>query len=201
MDITILRPGIVYGPFCKPWILRYYERYRFGQLNLLGHDSDGYCNAVYVDDVVRAIFAAANQPKGSTGIYNVVGPDTLHWNDFFRRFHKSLSGKSLPKSTGIGKLPKDHPMLKLFRNTAKYLVGKCPSLITYCKTNFSPTKNLMQRTEALLKYNPDSDEFSLYGRRARYQAGALRNELGCPPVIGLEEGMKRTANYLKVYFE
>lgn len=201
MDITILRPGIVYGPFGNYWTLRYYERFRFGQLKRLNQDSDGYCNAVYVDDLVRAIFSAAKQPKGSTGIYNVVGPEPLHWNDFFRCFHESLSGNPLPESTRVEKLPKDHPLLKLPRNVAKYLMGRCPGLITYCRTKFSPTKKLMKRAEALLKYNPDADELSLYRRRARYLAGALRNELECPPKIGLAEGMKKTANYLMVYFE
>jgi nucleoside-diphosphate-sugar epimerase len=201
MDITTLRPGIVYGPFCKLWTLRYYDRFRYGQLNLLSHDSDGYCNAVYVDDVVRAIFAAANQPKGASGIYNVVGPESPHWNDFFRCFQESLSGKPLAEPTGVSKLPKDHLLLKLLRSTAKYLMEKCPDLITYCRTKFSPAKKLMKRTEGLLKYNLDSHELSLYRLRGRYQVGAMRNKLGCPPTIGLEEGMKRTANYLKVYFE
>ena len=201
MDITILRPAIVYGPFCKPWTLRYYDRLRYGRLGLLNDTFNGYCNAVYVDDVVRAVFAATEQPRGETGVYNVVGPELVNWNDYFRAFHQAVTGKIPAEAQGATEVRKENPIIGVIRSFAKYMMKRFPKLVTHCYSKIPVAKKMMKRTEIMLKCNPEASELALYQRKARYQSKALQCGLGFKPQVTLDEGMKRTSDYLKTYFE
>jgi len=201
MDITILRPAIVYGPFCKPWTLRYYERYQYGRLDLLDELSNGFCNAVYVDDVVRAIFAAAGQIKGQSGVYNVVGPESLSWNDYFRGFYQAVAGEPLLKSSTSSAARKENPVIGAIRTFAKYMMKRCPRMVTYCYTKIPVAKRIMKRTEVMLKCNPDSNELALYQRKARYHSEVIDGDLDYKPSTTLAVGMERTSDYLKIYFK
>jgi len=87
-NVLRLRPGIVYGPRSTQWserIARWLLTHRIGDLGAAG---DGYCNLVYIDDVVAAVLVALRAPQG--GVYNLAAPDPPTWNDYFVAYAKAL---------------------------------------------------------------------------------------------------------------
>jgi nucleoside-diphosphate-sugar epimerase len=85
---VLLRPGIVYGPRSAQWterIAHWLLSHRIGDLGAAG---DGYCNLVYIDDVVEAVLAALRVPQA--GVFNLAAPDPPTWNDYFVAYAKAL---------------------------------------------------------------------------------------------------------------
>lgn len=202
MNITILRPAIVYGPFCKPWTHRYYERFQAGTLNLVEEDKNGYCNAVYVDDVAGAALAAATKDDHAGGIYNVVGPDRLSWNEYFSIYKALLESTDGNQAVQGQRLKrKENIFLKTLRGFAKWMMAHFPKTVKYCYTQIPPLKSLMKKAERAIKSNPDSRELTLYARKARYSSVRIKAELDFAPKVGIEEGMRRVGNYLDIYFK
>ncbi len=89
-NVTILRPGIVYGPGGPQWSVRIAEwlmRHRVGDLGAAG---DGYCNLVHVDDVAQAALLALQKPDAGGQAYNLSLSDPPTWNAYFQRYAKLL---------------------------------------------------------------------------------------------------------------
>lgn len=85
-----LRPGCVYGPGSVQWserIARWLSAHRIGDLGAAG---DGTCNLVHVDDVVAAILAALQLPRGAGQAFNLGSPAPPTWNEYFVLFGRAL---------------------------------------------------------------------------------------------------------------
>jgi nucleoside-diphosphate-sugar epimerase len=87
---VVLRPGIVYGPRSRQWterIGRWLLQRRVGDLGAAG---DGYCNLVYVDDVVSAIAQCLRLPGVAGLAFNLAMAQPPSWNDYFIAFARQL---------------------------------------------------------------------------------------------------------------
>jgi nucleoside-diphosphate-sugar epimerase len=98
-SVVILRPGIIYGPGCAQWserIAGWLMRHRIGDL---GRSGDGYCNLVYVDDVVHAVISALQGPDLHGQIFNLSLPQPPTWNEYFIRYAKALGAVPVSRIT------------------------------------------------------------------------------------------------------
>lgn len=87
---VVLRPGCIYGPDSPQWSLRIARLLRSRRIGDLGADGDGLCNAVYVDDLARAVLAAL-QGAGIDGqAFNLSLPAPPTWNAYFLAFARAL---------------------------------------------------------------------------------------------------------------
>jgi nucleoside-diphosphate-sugar epimerase len=89
-NVVTLRPGCEYGPECGPWserVARWLSSHRLGDL---GAHGDGYCNLVYIDDVVAAVMNALHMEDIGGKAFNLAMPLPPTWNDYFIRFAKAL---------------------------------------------------------------------------------------------------------------
>jgi nucleoside-diphosphate-sugar epimerase len=80
---VIFRPGIVYGPESSQWserIGRWLVAHRIGDLGARG---DGYCNLIYVDDLVAAILQAVRLPGIERERFNLGLASPPTWNEYF----------------------------------------------------------------------------------------------------------------------
>lgn len=80
LHVTILRPGVVYGPRDKG-VLSYARWVKRGLLPMPA----GRPRAIslcYIDDLVRAIIAAGEADRPSGEVYHVAGEGALTWKDF-----------------------------------------------------------------------------------------------------------------------
>ncbi|MDB5963544.1 MAG: NAD(P)-dependent oxidoreductase [Polaromonas sp.] len=82
---VVLRPGCVFGPGSELWAGRIGRWLWSGRLGDLGAGGDGWSNLVHVNDVCAAIVAALRAPACAGGLsaFNLAGPDSPRWNDYF----------------------------------------------------------------------------------------------------------------------
>jgi nucleoside-diphosphate-sugar epimerase len=89
LPVVVLQPAIVYGPFSKPWTLRPTNDLKTGLVPLV-NGGGGYCNAVYIDDVVDAMILAATQPDVVGEVFLISGEKPISWKTFYNAFETAL---------------------------------------------------------------------------------------------------------------
>ncbi len=96
MECTIIRPGDVYGPGSRPWVIIPLAMIAAGKF-LLPAQGQGLFSPVYIDDLVRGIALAAASEIGSGQIYNIGGGLPVTCEEFFGYHARMLGGRSLRK--------------------------------------------------------------------------------------------------------
>ena len=98
-NVVTLRPGCEYGPDCYAWSERIGRMLIARRIGDLGARGDGYCNLVYIDDVVRAVLAAMTTPSIEGEAFNlgVSAPPT--WNEYFISFGIALGAVPVRRVT------------------------------------------------------------------------------------------------------
>jgi nucleoside-diphosphate-sugar epimerase len=94
MDCTIVRPGDVYGPGSRPWVVLPLEVIKAGKFMLPAH-GQGLFSPVYVDDIVNGILLAATRPEGAGQIFNISGGITPTCAEFFGHHTRMVNAKPL----------------------------------------------------------------------------------------------------------
>lgn len=94
LDAVILRPTVVYGPWGKDWTATPLARLARGVAGLPTGAGGGACNAVYVDDVARAVVLACDRP--ATGPLLVAGDEAVTWGRFYDAFRALLPETGAP---------------------------------------------------------------------------------------------------------
>jgi nucleoside-diphosphate-sugar epimerase len=165
MDCTIIRPGDVYGPGSRPWVilpLQMIDRGRF----LLPARGRGMFSPVYIDDLVAGISLAAAADSGRGQIFNICGPGPVTCADFFGYHARMLNG--------------DKPLRSVSTPTAVFIAETLRCLIQL----FGGRTEIGRGTIDMLS------------RRAGYSIARARRLLGYEPETGLEEGMRRTFEWV-----
>ena len=96
---VILRPGCEYGPGCVQWserVGRWLLARRIGDLGALG---DGYCNLIYIDDVVSAVLQALRAPDIEGQSFNLVMASPPTWNEYLLLYAKALGAVPVRRVT------------------------------------------------------------------------------------------------------
>jgi nucleoside-diphosphate-sugar epimerase len=104
IDCTIIRPGDVYGPASRAWIVVPIEMMKSRQF-LLPDGGRGVFSPVYIDDLVDGIVLAAGLPAGAGQVFNLASGQGVPCAEFFGH-HWHWLGKrgaipSLPTSLAI----------------------------------------------------------------------------------------------------
>ena len=89
LPVVVLQPTTVYGPFCKPWTLTPINDLKTGLVPLV-NGGGGYCNAVYIDDVIDAMILAATQPDVLGEFFLISGEKPISWKTFYNAFEAAL---------------------------------------------------------------------------------------------------------------
>jgi nucleoside-diphosphate-sugar epimerase len=95
-----LRPGCEYGPGCEHWtgkIARCLLQHRLGDLGPAG---DGYCNLIYIDDLIVAIAQLLSRRDLQGRVFNLAMPEPPTWNQYFVAFAKALGAVPVRRVTG-----------------------------------------------------------------------------------------------------
>jgi nucleoside-diphosphate-sugar epimerase len=94
IDVVVVRPGDVYGPGSRPWVIVPLEMIKKRQF-ILPAQGEGYFRPVYIDDLVRGIVSAADADEASGQIFNLSSDGYVTTKTFFRHHHEWL-GKTGP---------------------------------------------------------------------------------------------------------
>jgi 2-alkyl-3-oxoalkanoate reductase len=86
----VLRPGCEYGPGGELWSGRVAKWLFARRIGDLGVSGDGYCNLVYIDDLVDAVLLSLQKPAATGGVFNLGMPEPPTWNEYFVKYARAL---------------------------------------------------------------------------------------------------------------
>jgi nucleoside-diphosphate-sugar epimerase len=173
-SIVILRPGIVYGPNGAHWSARIAQMLYARRLGDLGEAGDGYCNLVYIDDMVEAILRALRSPNVGGKILNLALPDPPTWNEYLADYAKALGAVPLAR-IGERTLQIESKIFAPPQKLAEILLGK-----------FAP------RLARLMPQAIPPSMIRLFRQEIKLNVGLAEVNLGLR-WTPLEEGLRQTA--------
>lgn len=164
-DVTIVRPGDVYGPGSRPWTMIPVEAIRTGQF-LLPDRGRGIFSPVFVDNLVDGIVLVGDHPAASGQVFNLSDGVGVSNAEFFGYYHHMLGtrpryapapvARLLFNLAGFVERRRGRPTeatgaaIDYFCRTGTYSIAKARALLGY-----DPAVDLeegMQRTEAWLRF-------------------------------------------------
>jgi len=102
-QVTVIRPGDVYGPGCLSWVVRPVELMRRG-IFALADGGRGVMNHVHVDNLIDAVFLALERDVSGRA-FNVTDGAETSFAEFFGHFSRMLGAKTLRSVPGALLLP------------------------------------------------------------------------------------------------
>ncbi len=92
IDVTVIRPGDVYGPGSRPWVVLPLEVIRRGQL-ILPDSGRGIFTPVYIDDLVDGIVLASSADAGRGQVFTITAGHGVECRDYFGRLAEMVGGR------------------------------------------------------------------------------------------------------------
>lgn len=166
MACTIVRPGDVYGPASRPWVLIPLSLIHKNQF-LLPMQGRGIFSPVYIDNLLDGTLAAATLPQAAGQIYNITDGQDVECLEFFSQ-HWRWAGK------------RGKPMC-LPNSIAEHLTGGSEWLLR---------RILRQETEI------SRSSLAMLMRRAGYSIEKAQKQLNYQPQVDLATGLQRTQDWL-----
>jgi len=101
LQATIVRPGDIYGPASRPWVLLPLQEMRANRFALPAMGR-GIHSPVYIDDVVEGIVRAASDPRAAGRVITLSGGKGVTTRDYFGRLAELAElRKPLPLPTAV----------------------------------------------------------------------------------------------------
>lgn len=153
IDCTIIRPGDVYGPASRAWVIVPLQMMRAGQF-LLPDGGQGVFSPVYIDDLVDGILLSAGKPEGAGQIFTLTSGIGVSCAEFFghhwRWLGKTGSPRTLPKSLAIALAEAGASIAHLFGRSTELGRGSVELL-------GRPATYSIEKARRLLGYSPGVD--------------------------------------------
>jgi nucleoside-diphosphate-sugar epimerase len=197
LPITIFRPSIVYGPWSDQWTGELAERLQSGCWGRYTRYGDGICNLVYVDDLVAIALSSIHQDKAAGQAFNVGGPETPTWNEYFDRLNAAIGLPPLPvrsapsaKATSL--------VTAAVRAAAQAGFACCGGTLRRVYARGGWPAVTMKRVKRWLNTNPSPRELDgLYSRNAIYDWSKAKRLLGYRPSFDLDLGLRLSVDWLR----
>ncbi|WP_026910414.1 NAD-dependent epimerase/dehydratase family protein [Patulibacter minatonensis] len=162
---VVIRPGDVYGPGSRPWVLLPLEAIRSRQF-LLPAMGKGIHSPVYVDDLVDGMVRATLHPDAAGQVFTLAGPRGVPCDEYFGHLYRMLGRRGpvgLPTPVAVA--------LAAAADRAGRVRG--------------------HRTEV------NAISMRYFARTGTYSSAKARALLGYAPDVDLDEGMRRTEQWLR----
>jgi nucleoside-diphosphate-sugar epimerase len=198
LGITVLRPTIVYGPHSGLWTVEFAQRLLTGEWFLPEKYTQGTCNLVYVDDLVRAVVLSlqTNRAVGQTFIIN--GAERPTWNQYFHALNDALGLPRLrPASSTRSHL--QAALMTPIRKTGKFVLKRFQPVVLRLYQRSSIAKRLMRQAESAIRNAPTAAEFELYSLRVSFEEQKAREVLGYNPAFSMRDGIDLSVAWLRDY--
>lgn len=99
VEVTVIRPGDVYGPGSRPWVVLPLELVRSGRA-VLPDGGRGIFSPVYIDDLVEGVFRAATTPEGVGEVFTFTSGEHVTTLDYFGHLSR-MAGKGEPRTAPL----------------------------------------------------------------------------------------------------
>ena len=191
--IDILRPAVVYGPYAKVWTekaLTFLGKGGFSE----NPDLQGYCNLIYIDDLVQTVFHCLRKKTGS-GIYNVTSSERYTWLEYFKYHSIIFNQNKIDKLTKLKK-----KQLLIVSSILKFFIArKNVTIISKVIKISKPLVNRMFRPSINKALVTDAikTENNIYSRKVWYLNDAMITDLGYTPKTNLYESMSTIKDWVE----
>jgi nucleoside-diphosphate-sugar epimerase len=163
VPVVVLRPGFVYGPRDRLVMPKIIENLRSGQFRYLGSGNQAL-NTIYVDNLVEAVFLAADAPNAVGEVFNLGDDEPVSKRRFIEAIAAALK---LPP-------PQKSVPLWLARLLCSLMEGSA---------RLRSAKEAPRLTQARLKF---------LGMNLDFNIDKAKRVLGYRPRVGFERGMQET---------
>lgn len=147
IEVTVVRPGDVYGPRSSQWTVAPVEELRRGRLILPAH-GEGIVSPVFVDNLVDGVLAAADEPRAAGQVITITDGVGITTAEFFGRYADLLrvprprtapAALLRPASSVVGLVDRirgesshmSAHTIDYLQRTATYDISKARSLLGY----------------------------------------------------------------------
>ncbi|MEX0686549.1 MAG: NAD-dependent epimerase/dehydratase family protein [Balneolales bacterium] len=89
LSTTVLQPTAVYGPYAPVWGVNVLAQLKSGR-TILVNNGDGFCNGVYIDDLVDSMLLAAVKDSAEGENFIISGEEPITWKAFYKYFEDML---------------------------------------------------------------------------------------------------------------
>lgn len=216
LQATIIQPTIVYGPFSSHWTDRPTHMLVEGAL-VLPSPGDGICNAIYIDDLIRALVLAARREEAIGETFLISGPERPTWLEFYSAYAEALGredairlmpydeiNRRIRGTNSLLSLPTpkrvlDYPPLRPLRKALLLLYDRLGDKPKAKARRFYEQGCLLpfHSPETSTEFLPPKRLLDLYAAKCPIQIDKARRLLGYKPEFSLERGMEITTRYLR----
>ena len=112
VEVVALRPTLVYGPAAPYWVVGYCERVKHEQVALVDGGT-GLANLIFVEDLVDAMWAAAEAPGAAGAACLVSGDRPVTWAEYLGQFAR-MCRKPLPPSVPLWRATLEMQVLRVY---------------------------------------------------------------------------------------
>lgn len=195
LPVTILRPTIVYGPYCKLWVEKFAQRMRSGRWGVLKGNGEGYCNLVYVTDLVQAIFDCIESDRSIGNAFNINGPEIITWNNYFFELNEILGLPRLSEiSNNASRLRST--VTSPIKTSARYMLNHYGDMISKLYQRSEYARHLLKQLEGVLQSTPGNGELNMFRRKAKYETRKATEFLAYDPMIPVSKGLTMSVQWL-----
>jgi nucleoside-diphosphate-sugar epimerase len=195
LPVTVIRPSIVYGPFSRDWTVGFAQRLQSRNWGTIKGYGEGICNLVYVADLVSGILLAARHERAVGEAFNLVGPESITWNQYFQKFNAALGLPELrvinPANARLRAAAMDP-----IRRLGKFILKHFKTPLRKISQEHRLARGLMQYADKSIKTTPRFVELSLYNRDSEYLTSKARDMLGYKPRFGVDRGLDLSVRWL-----
>lgn len=217
LEVCILRPGVVYGPYLT-WSSLVLSRCAAGVLHFAS-DGPSICPAVHVLDVVRIIAHLAKAEGRLPPLLYAVNPETVSWADFYQTHarcaglpfrkeshpYEELRRRAAPRRTAIKTtVLESPPFVRGMEQILSHDSLRRPlRAIKSAATRKRPSEDEGEREEstALAHWWPGYPELELYASSATFSAEATGERMGFEYAVSLEEGCRGVGTWWNFSFQ
>lgn len=224
LPVVVLQPTLVYGPFSPHWTVAMMQQLTNGIVPLV-NGGTGYCNPLYIDDLIEAMILAASRPDVLGEAFLISGEKPVTWRDFYSAFETIIGTRSIveiPEEelrqesakrkrqaravSRLLSLARRPDVLEILRalppvRTAVSLVKKVLSQDQWLslKTRLNNGSQTSNGNSAVVRplYLPDELMLQMYKSKTNVRIDKARSRLGYVPKFDFERGISLTAEFLR----
>ncbi|MFK4809715.1 NAD-dependent epimerase/dehydratase family protein [Devosia sp. ZW T5_3] len=197
VEVTILRPGIVYGPRSY-WIGGFADELLAGEAYLVDGGA-GVCNGIYVDNLIHAVTLALKTPTADGQAYLLGDDETYSWADLLRPVAGAL-GLSLddlpqPQMERRAGLMARLKTIRQLRRVAKALPRPLKAALRAGMREVRPTPG--EAASGPRRPVASLERSLLHRCTWKLPHDKAARELGYVPIIDFPEAQRRTLGWLE----
>ncbi|HET9634716.1 MAG TPA: NAD-dependent epimerase/dehydratase family protein, partial [Gemmatimonadaceae bacterium] len=195
LNVVVLRPTIVYGPYSNLWTVEFAQRLKAGEWFLPETYTQGICNLVYVDDLVKAVILSLQSDRAPGETFIINGAERPTWNEYFHALNDALGFPPLRPASSFRSRARAGAMLPV-RKTAKFMLKRFQPLVLNIYQRSKLAKSIMRRAETAIRNSPTHAEFDLYSLKVSYDGTHAANTLGYRPAFSMSDGVQLSVSWL-----